>query len=195
MRSTGWRSSMRLRVALALAAAWLAATDSYSQAQPPISTQNEQAERKAAKRQLSQVLEHDPNNKEALFGLGRMMADEGDFVSAGMLFGKYVVISPAEPGAWAYLIRCAVGVDDPKRAADAQRQIESLAPANLALHAQAACWLAGSAFREVTNKEFELVMSLAPSQAKGGSLWFSRLGQCYERAMDSNKAARAFQAA
>src|SRR5260370_42568185 len=38
-------------------------------------------------------------------------------------------------------------------------------------------------------------MPLAPSQAKSGSLWFSGLGQCYERAMDSNKAARAFQEA
>ncbi len=186
---------MRLHAVLALAAAWLAATNSYSQSQPPNSVQNEQAEREAAKRQLSQVLEHDPNNKEALFGLGRLMADEGDFSSAGALFGKYVVISPAEPGAWAYLMRCAVRVDDPKRAAEAQRQIETLAPTNLALHAQAACWLAGSAFREVTNKEFELVMSLAPSQGKGGSLWFSRLGQCYERAKDSTRAARAFQAA
>jgi tetratricopeptide (TPR) repeat protein len=186
---------MRLRIALALAAAWVAATNSYSQSQPPGSVKNEQAEGEAAKRQLTQMLEHDPNNKEALFGLGRLMADEGDFSSAGALFGKYVVISPAEPGAWAYLIRCAVGVDDPKKAADAQRQIETLAPANLALHAQAACWLAGSAFREVTNKEFELVMSLAPSQAKSGSLWFSRLGQCYERAKDSSRAARAFQEA
>src|SRR5258708_198663 len=195
MCRTGRRASMRLHAVLAFASACLTATNSYSQSQLPRSAQNEQAEREAAKRQLSQVLEHDPNNKEALFGLGRMMADEGDFSSAGAVFGKYVVISPAEPGAWAYLIRCAVGVDDPKRAAEAQRQIETLAPANLALHAQAACWLAGSTFREVTNKEFELVMSLAPSQAKSGSLWFSRLGQCYERAKDSNRAARAFQAA
>jgi len=163
---------MRLRIALALAAAWVAATNAYPQSQPPGSVKNEQAEGEAAKRQLTQMLEHDPNNKEALFGLGRLMADEGDFSSAGALFGKYVVISPAEPGAWAYLIRCAVGVDDPKKAADAQRQIETLAPASLALHAQAACWLAGSAFREVTNKEFELVMSLAPSQA--GLLGLSR---------------------
>jgi tetratricopeptide (TPR) repeat protein len=186
---------MRLHAVLAVAMTWLVATNSYSQAQPPRSAQNEQTDREVAKRQLSQVLEHDPNNKEALFALGRLMADGGDFASAGALFGRYVVISPAEPGAWAYLIRCAVGVDDPKSAADAQRQIETLAPANLALHAQAACWLAGSTFREVTDKEFELVMSLAPSQGKGGSLWFSRLGQCYESAKDSSRAARAFQAA
>ncbi len=186
---------MKLHGVLALVAAWLAATSSYSQPQTARSAQNEQTEREAAKRQLSLVLERDPNNKEALFALGRMMAEGGDFASAGALFGRYVVISPAEPGAWAYLIRCAVGVDDPKSAADAQRQIETLAPANLSLHAQAACWLAGSTFREVTNKEFELVMSLAPSQGKGGSLWFSRLGQCYERAKDSSEAVRAFQAA
>jgi len=186
---------LKLHAALALAVAWLVATNSYSQSQPPRRAQNERTEREAAKRQLSQVLERDPNNKEALFGLGRLMADEGDFVSAGSLFGKYVVISPAEPGAWAYLIRCAVGQHDLQEAADAQRQIERLAPASLALHAQAACWLADSAFHEVRNKEFELVMSLAPSQTSRGGLWYSRLGQCYERAKDSHRAARAFQAA
>ncbi len=186
---------MKLHVALALAVAWLAGTNSYSQSQPPRSAQNEQTEREAAKRQLRQVLERDPNNKEALFGLGRLMVEEGDFASASSLFEKYVGISPTDTGAWAYLIRCAVGEDDSKKAADAQRQIESLAPANLALHTQAGCWLAGSAIPGVTRKEFELVMSLAPSQTSGGSLWFSRLGQCYERAKDSNRAARAFQAA
>src|SRR5260370_6533764 len=126
MCRTGGRAWMRLHAVLALAAAWLAATNSYSQSQPPSSVQNEQAEREAAKRQLSLALEHDPNDKEALFALGRMMADGGDFAFAGALFERYVVISPAEPGAWAYLIRCAVGVDDPKSAADAQRQIETL---------------------------------------------------------------------
>jgi tetratricopeptide (TPR) repeat protein len=73
--------------------------------------------------------------------------------------------------------------------------MERLAPTNLALHAQTACWLAGSAISEVTTHEFELVMSLAPDQAIGGGLWYSRLGQCYERAQDANRAARAFQAA
>jgi tetratricopeptide (TPR) repeat protein len=88
-----------------------------------------------------------------------------------------------------------VGENDPIGAAHAQRQIQSLAPGNLALHVQAACWLAGSTFGEVMNKEFEVVLSLAPSQTSSGSVWFSRLGQCYERATDSNRAARAFQAA
>ncbi len=185
---------MKLGVVLALAVACLVATSSYSQPQLG-PAQNEQPGREVAKRQLSQVLERDPHNKEALFGLGRLMADEGDFASARSLFARYVVISPTEPAAWAYLMRCGVGEDDPKGAADAQRQIENLAPANLALHEQAACWLASSAFREVTNKEFELVMALAPSQTSSGSLWFSRLGQCYELAKDASRAARAFQAA
>ncbi len=170
---------MKLRVVLALAVAWLFAAISYSQPQLG-PAQNEQTGREAAKHQLSQVLERDANNKEALFELGRLMADEGDFASAKSLFARYSVILPTEPSAWAYLMRCAVGEDDPKSASDAQRQIENLAPANLALHVQAACWLAGSAFRELTDKEFELVMSLAPSQASGGSLWFSRLGQWVE---------------
>ncbi len=185
---------MKLRVGLALAAACLVATNSYSQPQLA-PAQNEQAGREAAKRQLSQVLERDPSNKEALFGLGRLMADEGDFASARSLFARYVVISPTEPSAWAYLIRCAVGEDDPKSAVDAQRQIENLAPANLGLHTQTACWLASSTFREVTNKEFELVIALAPSQTSSGSLWFSRLGKCYELAKDASRAARAFHAA
>ena len=185
---------MKLRVVLALAVACLVATSSYSQPQLG-PAKNEQAGREAAKRQLSQVLERDPDNKEALFGLGRLMADEGDFASAKSLFARYVVISPTVPAAWAYLMRCAVGEDDPKGAANAQRQIENLAPANLGLHTQAACWLASSTFREVTNKEFELVIALAPSQTSSGSLWFSRLGQCYELAKDASRAARAFQAA
>src|SRR5258708_16773387 len=185
---------MKLRVVLALAVAWLFAAISYSQPQLG-PAQNEQTGREAAKHQLSQVLERDANNKEALFELGRLMADEGDFASAKSLFARYSVILPTEPSAWAYLMRCAVGEDDPKSASDAQRQIENLAPANLALHVKADCWLAGWAFRELTDKEFELVMSLAPSQASGGSLWFSRLGQCYERVKDSSRAARAFQAA
>ena len=99
---------MKLRVVLALAAACLVATNSHSQPQLG-PAQNEQAGRQAAKRQLSQVLERDPNNKEALFGLGRLMADKGDFASARSLFARYVVISPTEPAAWAYLMRCAVG--------------------------------------------------------------------------------------
>ncbi len=185
---------MKLRVVLALAVACLVAINSYSQPQLG-PAKNEQAGREAAKRQLSQVLERDPTNKEALFGLGRLMADEGDFASARSLFARYVVISPTEPAAWAYVMRCAVGEDDPKSAAHAQRQIENLAPANLGLHTQAACWLASSTFREVTNKEFEIVIALAPSQTSSGSLWFSRLGQCYELAKDASRAARAFQAA
>src|SRR6266853_3541855 len=185
---------MKLRVVLALAVACLVAINSYSQPQLG-SAKIEQAGREAAKRQLSQVLERDPTNKEALFGLGRLMADEGDFASARSLFARYVVISPTEPAAWAYVMRCAVGEDDPKRAAHAQRQIENFAPANLGLHTQAACWLASSTFREVTNKEFELVIALAPSQTGSGSLWCSRLGQCYEVAKDTSRAVRAFQAA
>ncbi|MHB8500629.1 MAG: tetratricopeptide repeat protein [Candidatus Acidiferrales bacterium] len=186
---------MKLHVALALAVAWLIATNSYSQSQPFRSAQNGENEREATKRHLSQVLEHDPNNKEALFGLARLMVEAGDFASADILFRKYVMISPSEPGAWAYLIRCAVGQDDPKGAADAQRQIELLAPTNLALHAQAACSLAGSEFSEVTGHEFDLVMSLAPHQTSRDALWYSRLGQCYEQARDPSRATRAFQAA
>src|SRR6266849_4709302 len=192
---------MKLRVVWALGVACLAVVclangNSYSQPQPQLGpAQNEQAGREAAKRQLGQVLERDPDNKEALFGLGRLMADEGDFASAKSLFARYVVISPTEPASWAYLMRCAVGEDDRKGAAHAQHQIENLAPANLGLHTQAACWLAGSAFHDVTDKEFGLVMALARSQTSGGSLWFSRLGQCYELAKDTSRAARAFQAA
>jgi tetratricopeptide (TPR) repeat protein len=186
---------MKLHAALALALVWLAATDSYAQPQPAHSAQNEQTEREAEKHGLRQVLEHDSNNKEALFRLGRLMVEEGDFVSADSLLRKYIAISPAEPAVWAYLVRCAVGQNDPGGAADAQSQMERLAPTNLALHAQTACWLAGSAISEVTTHEFELVMSLAPDQAIGGGLWYSRLGQCYERAQDANRAARAFQAA
>src|SRR5258708_6219400 len=168
---------MKLRVVLAMAVACLAVVclangNSYSHPRPR-SGQNEQAGREAAKRQLSQVLERDANNKEALFGLGRVMADEGDFASARALFARYVVISPAEPAAWAYLMRCAVGENDPKGAADAQRQIENLAPANLGLHTQAASWLASSTFREVTNRECAHVIALAPSQTSSGTLWFS----------------------
>lgn len=186
---------MKLRTAVVLAAACLAVPDSYSQSQRTRSTENEQTKREATKQRLSQVLEQDPNNKEALFGLGRLMIEEGDFASGGSLFQKYVVISPADPDAWAYLVRCAVDQHDARGAADAQSQIERLAPVNLALHAQAACWLAGSAITEVTRHEFDLVMSLAHNQARNGGRWYSRLGQCYEHAQDPSRAARAFQAA
>ncbi len=186
---------MKLQTALALAGALFAATDSDSRPQPHRTAQNEQTEREAAKHQLRQVLEHDPNNKEALFQLARVTVEEGDFASADALFQKYLAISPAEPGAWAYLLRCAVGQNDPKGAANAQRQIELLAPTNLAVQAQAACWLAGSGISEVTGREFELVMSLARSQTSSEGLWYSRLGQCYEHAHDPSRATRAFQAA
>jgi tetratricopeptide (TPR) repeat protein len=186
---------MKLHTALALAMAFLAATDSYSRLQPGRPAQNEQPKDEAVKHQLRQVLEHDPNNKEALFRLARLMVDEGDFASADTLLRKYVVISPAEPGAWAYLVRCAVGQSDSKGAADAQRQIELLAPANLVLHTQAACWLAASGISEVTGREFELVMSLVPNQSRSGALSYSRLGQCYDHAHDPNRATRAFQVA
>jgi tetratricopeptide (TPR) repeat protein len=186
---------MKLQLALALAVSWLSPTDSYSQSQPARSTQNDQTAHEATKQGLLQVLEQDPDNKKALFEVGQLMVEEGNFISAAAYFRKYVLLSPAEPGAWAYLLRCAVGRHDAGEAADAQRQIEGLAPANLALHAQAACWLAGSGIPEVTGREFELVMSLAPNQTSGAALWYSRLGQCYEHAQDPNRAQRAFQAA
>jgi len=186
---------MKLQVALALALSWLASADSYSQSQPARSAQNEPAANQTAKHQLLLALARDPNDTKALFELGRLMADEGDFASAGPLFQKYVAISPGEPGAWAYLLRCAVGQHDVRAADAAQRQIEMLAPTNFALHAQAACWLAGSGTSEVTGREFELAMSLAPKQRRSGALWYSRLGQCYEHAQDPNRATRAFQAA
>src|SRR5260370_921567 len=173
------RHSMKLQTVLALAFAWLTATGSYSQPQPARArpSQNEPTQREAAKLRLRHVLEQYPDNKEALFELGRLMAEDRDFVSASSLFRKYVVISPAEPGAWAYLVRCAVGQDDAMGAADAQRQIERLAPANLALHVHAACWLAGSAISEVTRHEFELVLSLASDQTSSAGPWYARGGQ------------------
>ena len=187
---------MKLPLALALAASWLASAVSYCQSPSQAhSTQMEQTAREATKRDLLHALEQDPNNVKALFELGRLMADEGDFASAAPLFQKYVAISPSEPGAWAYLLRCAVGQHDTRGAAEAQRQIELLAPTNFALHAQAACWLAGSETSEVTGREFELAMSLAANQTRSGALWYSRLGECYEHARDPNRAARAFQAA
>jgi tetratricopeptide (TPR) repeat protein len=189
------RPSMKLHVALVLAVTWFIATDSYAQSQHHAAAPNGRSEREATKHHLGAALERDPNNKEALFGLAKLMLEEGDFASAVTLFRKYVAILPSEPGAWAYLIRCAVGQDDPNGAADAQRQIELLAPTNLALHVQAACSLAGSRISEVTAHEFELVMSLAPHQTSGGAVWYSRLGQCYERAHNPSRATRAFQTA
>src|SRR5438132_2921712 len=130
---------MKLPVALALATSLVASTNSYPQSQPARHEQNEQTAREGTKHELLQALEQDPNNKKALFELGRLMVEDGDFASAAPLFQKYVVISPVEPGAWAYLLRCAVGQHDAAEVAEAQRQIEQLAPANLALHVQAAC--------------------------------------------------------
>jgi len=88
---------MKLQVALALALSWLASADSYSQSQPARSAQNEPAASQTAKHQLLLALARDPNDTKALFQLGRLMADEGDFASAGPLFQKYVAISPGEP--------------------------------------------------------------------------------------------------
>jgi len=167
-RGESERVLVKLHTALALAVALLATAGPHSQAQTPRSARNEQSEREAAKERLRRLLEHDPNNREALFGLGRLMVEEGDFASGSSLFRKYIAISPADAGAWAYLVRCAVGQNDPKGAADAQRQIELLAPTNLALHAQAACWVANSGISEVTGREFELVMSLAPTGPGAG---------------------------
>ncbi|HEY6267493.1 MAG TPA: tetratricopeptide repeat protein [Candidatus Acidoferrum sp.] len=186
---------MKFHSALALTVACLAATDLPSRALPARSIQNEQSDREGSKSRLRQVLEHDPNNKEALFGLGRLLVEEGDFVSARSVFEKYVSISPAEPGAWAYLVRCAASQDDPRGTAEAQSQIERLAPANLSLHVQSACWLADSKISEVTSREFEFVMSLARYQTSNGGVWYSRLGQCYENVQDRNWATRAFEAA
>src|SRR5437660_11610012 len=118
---------MKLRLGLALAVIWLSAADSYSQSQPARSAQNEQTAHEWTKRDLLQALEQDPNDKKALFELGRLMVEERDFASAAPLFQKYVAISPGEPGAWAYLLRCAVGQHDARGAAEAQRQIELLA--------------------------------------------------------------------
>src|SRR5438132_198577 len=125
---------MRLPLALALAVNWLSCADSYSQSQPTRPAQNGQTAHETTKQELLQVLEQDANNKRALFELGRLMVEEGDFASAAPLFRKYVVVSPAEAGGWAYLLRCAVGQHDAREAADTQRQVERLSPTNRAHH-------------------------------------------------------------
>lgn len=183
-----------IKVHTTLAIAWfcLAAGIPYCQAQP---SGSEQSAREAEKNRLRELLVHDPSNKEAMFALGGLMVEEGDFVAGCSLLRRYVAIWPKEPGVWAYLVRCAAGENDSTGAADAQRQIAQLAPTNLALHSEAACWLAGSSLPAATEKEFELVMSLARQQTSGGAGWYSRLGQCYEREPDISRAARAFQAA
>src|SRR5258708_29890469 len=186
---------MHVLTAVVLAVISLAATNSDFAHNSASSTQNQRSDREATKNRLRRSLELEPNNKEALFGLAQTLVEEGDFASAQPLFRRYVVISPAEPGAWAYLVRCAVALNDPVGALDAQRQIERLAPANLALHTQAACWLAQSNFFAVTSREFDLVMSLLPAQTNKAASWYSRLGQCYERAQDTDRATIAFQAA
>ena len=173
----------------------LAATNSGFASDSARSALNQQSDREAVKKRFRQSLDLDPDNKEALFGLARILVEEGDFAPAQPLFRKYVVLSPTEPGPWAYLVRCAVALNDPTGAAEAQRQIERLAPANLALHTQAACWLAQSNFLGVASREFDLVMSLLPAQTGKAASWYSRLGDCYERAQDVDRATIAFQSA
>ncbi|GAC1639322.1 MAG: hypothetical protein NVS9B14_20460 [Candidatus Acidiferrum sp.] len=185
---------MNLLAAILLAVISLAGPH-YSFAPRSAGSSQDHSDREPAKKRFRQALGLDPNNKEALFGLARIMIEEGDFASAQSLFRKYVAISPAEPGAWAYLLRCAVALKDPTGAGEAQLQIEHLAPANLALHTQAACWLAPSNFLAATNREFDLVISLLPAQTSKAASWYSRLGDCYERAHDPNRATIALQAA
>ncbi|HKV62267.1 MAG TPA: tetratricopeptide repeat protein [Candidatus Acidoferrum sp.] len=183
---------MRFHAAVGIALSYLASNNSYCQ---PQDARSAQTAPEAEKKRLREMLERDPNNKEALFALGRLLVEERDFEAGGSLLRRYIAIWPTEPGAWAYLVRSAAGENDSAGAADAQRQIAHLAPTNLALHSQAACWLAGSSAPEVTEQEFELVMSLASYQTTSGAGWYSRLGQCYEHLPDIDRATRAFQAA
>jgi len=189
------RVPLKFQALFALSVTLLVPLDLPSQSRNGRPVQGQQTESEASKQRLRQTIEQDPYNKEALFRLAQLTLEEGDFASADALFRRYLVISPSEPGAWAYLVRCAVGQSDPKEAAEAQRQIEALAPTNVALHIQVACWLAGSGIADVTGREFELALSLAPKQSRGEASWYSRLGQCYERAQDQHRAVRALQAA
>jgi tetratricopeptide (TPR) repeat protein len=182
-------------VGILLVAAWLVGNDACGQQQPGGLSQGDQPAREDAKDQLSAQLKRNPENKQALFGLGQMMVEERDFETADLLFRRYVLIAPGEPGAWAYLVRCAAGQGRQAEAESARHKVEELAPTNLALHSQTACWLADSALSEVSEHEFEVVMRLASSQTKSGAAWYSRLGQCYEQAQDSNRAARSLQVA
>src|SRR5260370_40313350 len=104
-------------------------------------------------------------------------------------------MAPGDGGPGPCASRCAGAKLEGGGPAAAQRKTARWPAANLALHAQAACWLAGSAISEGTKREFELVMSLAPDQTSSAGPWYSRVGQCYEHARDTSRATRAFQAA
>jgi tetratricopeptide (TPR) repeat protein len=186
---------MKIQLGILLIAAWLAAGDLNGRWQAGGGSQDPPKAHEAEKEQLRKHLEQDADDNQALFELGRILAEEGDFISAGSLFRRYVRIAPDQAGAWAYLLRCAVGRGDAKEAAEAQERVEKLAPANMALHVQTACWLAGSKLSESSQREFDLVMQLASSQGKSGAQWYKALGKCYERAQDADRAERAMQAA
>ena len=65
-----------------------------------------------------------------------------------------------------------------------------LAPQDAALHAKVACWLAESRDSPAAQKEFELVIGLAPEASL-----YAQLGHCYRQVRDQAKALAAYEKA
>lgn len=145
----------------------------------------------SAKREFQRVLQLDPAKKEALFNLGKLSYNDGEFARASEYFQRYLLRGP-EKSALVYLLRSALKLNDGATAEKTQQKLAELAPQDAALHAQIACWLAESRERDsdAAQKEFELVVSLAPEAPV-----YARLGQCYRRAGDQAKARNAYEKA
>ena len=144
----------------------------------------------AAKAEFQRVLQLDPAKKEALFNLGKLLYNEGEFASSSEYLRRFLSEGP-DKGALVYLLRCALKMNDGASVEKTQQELAKLAPQDVALHAQIACWLAESKEKDsavVAQKEFELVTALAPEARV-----YARLGQCYRKAGDQAKARSAYE--
>jgi tetratricopeptide (TPR) repeat protein len=169
-------------------------------------------------KEFQRALEIDPNQREALYNLGKLMFDEKDFASASRYFAKCVALSPSDRDALSYLLRCAIVNNDGTQVAEIHEKLLRLLPREVQAHLEVGLWLAEGKFYDDAEEEFETALILSPdspavrynyaalclirglpqkaldllsplsSSEDKDARYHYLLGQCYERSQDAQKA-------
>jgi tetratricopeptide (TPR) repeat protein len=182
-------------------------------------------DRDAGTTEFRYVLEIDPNHQAALYNLGKLSFDEGDYTASLAFFGRYLNHNSSDSNALIYMLRCALATQDRRTAQQLESRLRSLESRNAAFHARIGKWLGDAKLYEAADKEFALaaqmpdaspgvlhdyaslllkesrpqealeILSRVPESAANGADHHYLLGQCYERALDPRDAYREYSKA